>query len=127
MKKLFQLLMMVAISMMATSCYYDELPAVPLPANVSYQKNIQPLFNKNCIGCHKPGGTVPDLTSTNSYLSLITVVDGEAFVTPKDANGSILYNVMIGNGALVMPTNGALSASKQALIEKWINDGALNN
>ena len=67
------------------------------------------------------------MTSTNSYLSLITVVDGEAFVKPKDANGSILYNVMIGNGALVMPTNGALSASKQALIEKWINDGALNN
>jgi hypothetical protein len=127
MKKLFPLLMMVALSITATSCYYDELPAVPLPENVSYQKNIQPLFNKNCIGCHKPGATAPDLTSANSYLSLVTVVNGEAFVIPSDAKNSILYEVMTGNGALVMPANGALSASKQALVEKWINDGALNN
>ena len=127
MKKLFPLLMMVALSITATSCYYDELPAVPLPENVSYQKNIQPLFNKNCIGCHKPGATAPDLTSANSYLSLVTVVNGEAFVIPSDAQNSILYKVMTGNGALVMPANGALSASKQALVEKWINDGALNN
>jgi len=48
-------------------------------------------------------------------------------VTPGSAEGSILYQAMIGKGAPQMPPNGALSASKLAIVEKWINDGAPNN
>lgn len=128
MKKLFQFLMMVSIALMVTSCYNDQLPAVPTPANVSYQKDVQNLFTKNCVGCHKTGGQYPDLSIGKSYASLTTLnVDGEYFVTSGDAAGSILYQAMTGNGAPQMPPNGALSASKLALVEKWINDGALNN
>ncbi|WP_291097414.1 MULTISPECIES: c-type cytochrome [unclassified Flavobacterium] len=127
MKKLFQFLMMVSIALMVTSCYNDQLPAVPLPANVSFQKDIQPLFNKNCIGCHN-GAQAPNLTTGNSYAALTTLnVDGEYFVTAGDAPGSIIYQALIGKGAPQMPPNGALSASKLAIVEKWINDGALNN
>lgn len=129
MKKLFQFLMMVLISLIATSCYNDELPAVPLPANVSFQKDVQSIFNKNCIGCHKPGGNVPDLTSANSYAALTTLnKDGEYFVTTSDAEGSILFEALTGkSGTPLMPPNGALSQFKLKLVEKWINDGALNN
>lgn len=127
MKKLFQFLMMVSIGLMVTSCYNDQLPAVPLPANVSYQKDVQSLFNKNCIGCHKTGGQFPDLTSANSFAALTTLTNGEKLVTAGDAEGSILFESMTGNGATLMPSNGKLSASKLAIVEKWINDGALNN
>lgn len=119
--------MMASISLVATSCYNDELPAVPPPANVSYATNIQPLFNKNCIGCHKTGGQFPDLTSANSYVALTTLTNGKYLVTAGDAEGSVLFKAMTGNGAPLMPPNGKLSASKLALVEKWINDGALNN
>ncbi len=127
MKKLFQILMMVSIGLTVTSCYNDQLPAVPLPAEVSFAKNMQPLFNKNCIGCHN-GAQAPNLTVGNSYAALTTLnKDGEYFVTAGDAAGSILYQAMIGKGAPQMPANGALSASKLAIVEKWINDGAINN
>ncbi len=119
--------MMASISLMATSCYYDELPAEPVPANVSYTTNIQSLFNKNCVGCHKTGSTAPDLSTGNSYAALTTVTNGEKFVIAGNAAGSILYQCMSGTGGPIMPPNGALSASKLALVEKWINDGALNN
>ncbi len=127
MKKLFQLLMMVSIGLMVTSCYNDQLPAVPLPAKVSFAKDMQPLFNKNCIGCHN-GAQAPNLTTGNSYTALTTLnTDGEYFVTAGDAAGSIMYQALIGKGAPQMPANGAMSPSKIAIVEKWINDGALNN
>jgi len=114
--------------MMATSCYYDEVPyeapVGPLPETVSYKTDIQPLWEENCIGCHKTGATKPDLTSANSYAALTTA---NKYVVPSDAASSLLYKSLIGEGAQPMPTNGKLSASKIALVEKWINDGAKNN
>ncbi len=131
MKKIFQLVMVASVGLLATSCYNDVLPAEPLPANVSYQANIQSLFNKNCIGCHKgAANSGPDLTTGNSYVSLTTVTPnsaGKIYVTPGNADGSIIYQALTGNGAPQMPPNGALSPSKLALVEKWINDGAANN
>lgn len=131
MKKIVQLLIMVSLGLTATSCYYDELPAEPVPANVTYQKDVQTIFNRNCIGCHKTGATAPDLVSANSFTALTTLpalpLPQEIYVVKGDANASILYQAMTGQGAPQMPPNGKLSASKIAIIEKWINDGALNN
>jgi hypothetical protein len=128
MKKISQFLMMVIISMMATSCYYDELPyeapAGPLPETVSYKSDVQPLWDQNCTGCHKTGATKPDLTAVNSYAALTTA---NKYVVPSNAAGSFLYKCLIGQGGPLMPPNGAMSAAKIALVEKWINDGALNN
>ena len=113
---------------MVTSCYYDELPQEPVPANVTLKKDVQKIFDRNCIGCHKgDANTTPNLLTANSYLSLTSVVDGESFVIPGNASNSILYKVLKGDGVAQMPPNGALSATKQKIVEKWINDGALNN
>ncbi len=128
MKKIVQLVIMVSLGLTATSCYKDALPEAPVPANVSYQKDVQTIFNRNCIGCHKSGATVPDLVSGNSYNALTApLAPLELMVTKGDANASILFQAMSGNGAPQMPPNGKLSASKLAIVEKWINDGALNN
>jgi len=53
--------------------------------------------------------------------------EGEVFVVPNNASQSILFRVLKGDGFAQMPPNGALSQSKIKMIEKWINDGALNN
>ena len=53
MKKIFQYLMMLTVSMMATSCYYDEMPPepeTPIPDVVSYSKDILKL---DLINQHK--------------------------------------------------------------------------
>ena len=131
MKKIVQLLIMVTISLMATSCYKDEIPETPIPANVSYKKDIQTIFNRNCIGCHKAANTAPNLVSDASYNALTMLpappAEQEILVIAGDAGASILFQAMTGEGAPQMPPNGKLSASKLAIVEKWINDGALNN
>ncbi len=118
---------MIIVSLMATSCYYDEMPpeaVIPIPDVVSYSKDIQPLWNQDCISCHKTGATAPDLTAANSYLALTA---SNKYVIPGNATGSKLHKSLMGDGAAIMPTSGKWSDSKIALVDKWINDGALNN
>jgi hypothetical protein len=127
MKKIIQYLMMLLVSLMATSCYYDEMPpeaVIPIPDVVSYSEDVQPLWDKDCISCHKPGETAPDLTAANSYLAL---TQNSRYVIAGNAAGSKLHKSLVGDGASIMPTEGKWSDSKIALVDKWINDGALNN
>ena len=119
--------MVFSVSLMATSCYYDEMPPepiIPLPESVSYSKDIQPLWDKDCVSCHKPGTTAPDLTTSNSYTALVA---NNKYVIPKNAAASKLRKSLLGDGAAIMPTDGKWSDSKIALVDKWINDGAFNN
>jgi mono/diheme cytochrome c family protein len=128
MKKIVQFIMVASTGLLFTSCYYDELPQEPVPANVTLHTDVQKIFDRNCVGCHKgAANTAPNLTAANAFTSLTTELNGETFVTPGDASASILYQAMTGNGAPQMPPNGALSSSKLKIVEKWINDGALNN
>ncbi|MDD5149949.1 MAG: cytochrome c [Flavobacterium sp.] len=125
MKKIFQYLLMLVVSLMATSCYYDELPPEPviqIPDSVSYSTDVQPLWDQSCISCHKAGATAPDLTAGNSYAALMA-----NYVVAGNAANSLLHKSLIGQGAPLMPTAGIWSDSKIALVDKWINDGALNN
>ena len=119
--------MMLTVSLMATSCYYDEMPpeaVIPIPETVSYSKDIQPLWDKDCISCHKSGATAPDLTAANSYSALVT---NNKYVVAGNAAASKVHKSLVGDGAAIMPTSGQWSDSKIALVDKWINDGALNN
>ena len=120
--------MMIIVSLMATSCYYDEMPpeaVIPIPDVVSYSKDIQPLWDQDCVSCHKTGASIPlDLTSANSYNELTA---NNKYVIPGNAAGSSLHKSLVGDGAAIMPTVGKWSDSKVALVDKWINDGALNN
>ena len=119
--------MMLTVSLMATSCYYDEMPpepVTPIPDVVSYSKDIQPLWDQDCLSCHKTGAAVPDLSTANSYLAL---TKNNKYVIPGNAASSVLHKSLIWDGAMPMPTTVKWSDSKIALVDKWINDGALKN
>ncbi len=119
--------MMLTVSLMATSCYYDEIPPeaeIIVPAVVSYSKDIQPLWDQDCVSCHKTGTIPPDLSAANSYLAL---TKNNKYVIPGTAAASSLHKSLTGDGAAIMPVAGKWSDSKIELVDKWINAGALNN
>ncbi len=113
----------VSASLLSSSCTYEtfeEVVPAPLPTVVSFKNDIQPIFNKSCVdaGCHS-GDVDPDLTPAKSYNALTN------YVKPGDAAGSSLYQVL-ASGA--MPESlPKLPQDQINLVEKWINDGALNN
>jgi len=111
------------------SCYYDAYPEyedVIIDDDggdtviISYQDDIVPLWSQ-CVGCHN--GNTPPTLNTNSFANLLN-----GYVTPNDADGSILYKSLLGTGGVsLMPPGSAWSQTKINLVKTWINQGALNN
>lgn len=115
----------MAIALSFGSCYYDTYPEATVPDEVSYEVNIQPLWNNACVECHN-GNVAPDLRPATSYRSLI---DG-GFVVPGNADESILFlSFFEGTGISLMPPkpNGPWPIENSNLVGAWINQGALDN
>jgi hypothetical protein len=125
MKNTVKLLILMGMGLFLTSCYYDTFPEESIPDEVSYSKNIQPLWNSSCVTCHS-GNLAPDLSAQNSYNSLLN----GGFVKAGNADESTLYlSLFEGTGVSLMPPkpNGPWPDANRRLVETWINQGAKNN
>ncbi|HHC78851.1 MAG TPA: hypothetical protein ENK46_03145 [Flavobacteriia bacterium] len=125
MKKIFQNILMVSMSLFMTSCYYDaykeEVDIIDPGTNISYKDDIIPLWNQ-CVGCHN-GNQPPDLRDDVSYNDLLN-----GFVVPGDAEASTLYKSLLGiDNVPLMPPGSQWPDSKIDLVKAWIDQGALNN
>jgi len=105
-------------------CYYDHPPDLPLPSNVSFQKDVQPIFNQNCISCHN-GNIDPDLRTGNSYDALMALPPES--IIRGDAAGSELFQMLNGGGTNPMPPGSSIPQAQINTFGQWINEGALNN
>jgi hypothetical protein len=137
----------VAVGCGGGSSSQDQNPIVP--ANVSFGQNIQPIFNATCAtaGCHS-GPTVPasgnlDLSAGVSYANLVnhesspgceSVVANVLRVKPGDTMGSMLWRKVAADptrcfAAMPFGTPGLIHTAPNdfSTIEKWIQQGALNN
>lgn len=85
--------------------------------NVTFSKNVNPILNKWCVGCHSvsnPQGGI-DLSS---YVSISNYIQ----------NNQLLGSIKHQSGLSPMPKNGSkLSDCETRQIELWINAGYLNN
>ena len=131
MKKLFQFIMLLTVSLFMNSCYYDayiELPdddvadgGVEFPSDISFASDIQPLLTIKCIVCHNGSIANPDLRDGSAYSSIVPQL-----VTSGDADNSAFFNKLPGNDHPI-DAGFSLSANEKALVEVWIDEGAKNN
>ncbi|MHA3772174.1 WD40 domain-containing protein [Verrucomicrobiota bacterium sgz303538] len=98
-------------------------------APVSYFRQIRPIFQANCQGCHQPakakGGYV--MTEFSKLLAGGECVkDGLHAIVPKDPASSLLVKQIIPEkGEAEMPPKKAPLAEKEiALIQRWVAEGA---
>jgi cytochrome c5 len=126
MKKLFKIVLYSGLILLFQSCYYDtviEEEVIPPPDDVSYSNDIQPLWDADCVSCHK-GAIPPDLTDENSWDELVN----NGYVVPFESDESSLMNSLYGtNGEQLMPPAGKWSDNKINLVKAWIDQGAKNN
>lgn len=112
-----------SIMLCLSGCYYDELTEnIPIDTNVSFKMDIQPIFTNNCTSCHPSLVSSPDLTDGNSYNSITNGI----YIVPNSVDASLLYQRLLGDPS-VMPPSGSLPKAQIALVEMWIEQGALNN
>jgi WD40 repeat protein len=102
--------------------------ADPAPAAdaVSYFKEIRPLFQQHCQGCHQPAKAQGGYVMT-SYSELFKKSDsGKAgIVAGKPTESYLLDEIRVVSNKAEMPKNGQpLTPAQYKLIETWIAQGA---
>ena len=126
MKKLIKYSIIFALGIALIACDNDKFPGqVSVKENVSFKLDIQPILTQECATCHNPLETNPDLREGYAYNSLKNLPAGS--IIPGNAGGSELMDMLKGGGNNPMPPGATMSPDKIALIQKWINGGALNN
>lgn len=121
---------MLLLALCFSSCYYDNLEElnaaniVPctIPDSVSYTSDIAPILNASCgssnSSCHSVEGPV------NGFIALSNYVE----VTNAIAAGEFMNSINHTGTAQPMPKGGGkLDECSINKIQKWIDQGALNN
>ncbi|MCH8554398.1 MAG: hypothetical protein LAT76_04515 [Schleiferiaceae bacterium] len=105
------------------SCTYDSKslsdgpPEDCVPETVTFTKDIQPLMNTYCTGCH--GNTFP-----SAGLSLVTY----AQVRDATENGNLLVRTQLpSSNPQSMPPSAGLSDCKNEILQAWVAQGFVEN
>jgi mono/diheme cytochrome c family protein len=101
----------------------------PVSGKVSYYKDVRPIFQQHCQGCHQPAKPQGEYVLTE-YAALMQPGDsGEAPVVPGKPEKSYLFQlVQPRSGKAEMPQGRDPLPEKQLkLIEAWIKQGAADD
>jgi menaquinol-cytochrome c reductase cytochrome b/c subunit len=95
---------------------------------VSFKQHIKPIFDKKCLSCH--GARAKGGYKVTDYSSVMTSGDNAPVITQGDAANSLMVQMLHGVKTAAggqMPPSRPLPQMQIQLIEKWINQGALDN
>jgi len=105
------------------------LPAFAQEAKVSFYKDVRPILQQNCQGCHQPAKAQGGYVMTEHAAMLKAGDSSKPGVVPgKPAESYLLHEIHVKDGKAEMPKNGApLTANQYAVLEKWIAQGAIDD
>ena len=99
-----------------TSCTYNEL-SICETDNPSFTDCVEPIFEKNCIGCHFQN-------NSNGIMPLSNFQE----IQDNVINGTVIESIKGELGFIPMPYNGErLTVEEILIIENWKENGAPNN
>jgi WD40 repeat protein len=92
---------------------------------LEYGRDIKPILTKFCVGCHNP----TDHESDVQLQSLVAIKKGGTMGTilqPKDPDGSLMVQLILGTQEPKMPPEDAPQPSSQEIeiVRRWVLEGA---
>ena len=95
------------------------------PGDLSYEKDVRPIFKANCFHCHGEGEELKG--GLDLRLRRFIVKGGESgpAVVPGDPDESLLYQHVSADQMPPEEVEKRLTADEVALIGRWIKSGAL--
>jgi hypothetical protein len=134
MRKSATLLAIVVVTAGCQSEQIDRTMIVEPDMPVSYEADIQPIFDQNCAGsgCHIQSPTSGvRLSSYQFVIASRGAQYGRLIVEPGSAEDSPIIDKISSsdpeNGLRMPFGRAALSATDIGLISKWIDEGAEDN
>jgi mono/diheme cytochrome c family protein len=99
-------------------------PASEKPTEVSFAKDVLPIFEAKCVKCHGGNRTEAKLV-LKSYDGVMAGSEDGPVITPGDSTNSTLVEVIVEGR---MPKRDPrLPDSEIAAIKAWVDAGAPNN
>ena len=98
----------------------------PVPADVSFSKDVLPLFRANCQACHGASVSFKGISLASYQTTTDTKAHASLFV-PGKPEESLLMDVLLNRKGVQMPPLGPLPPEKVKLIEEWIKQGGKEN
>jgi WD40 repeat protein len=95
-------------------------------SQVSYYKDIRPIFQANCQGCHQPAKAKGDYIMTD-FTKLLAGGDSDepAIIAGQPDKSQLLELIIPVNGKAEMPQKkDPLHETEIALVKRWISQGA---
>jgi len=117
----------IAIAALGLRLRADELKT---EKRISFTKDVRPILQANCLGCHQPAKDQGGYVMTSAEKLRTGGDSGETAIVPKEAAKShLLSRVKNTEAEKVMPPGDRkkLTADEIALIEKWIDQGAIDD
>src|SRR5438309_1397467 len=101
------------------------------PEKVSYYKQVRPIFQAHCQGCHQPAKARGEYVMTDFARLLAGGDSGDKAVVPHQPDDSRLVADVTPapGGQAKMPPDGKnpLSADEVALVRRWVAEGAADD
>jgi len=116
----------VALAAHATSLHAEQ--PVPVKGNVSYYKDIRPLFQQHCQGCHQPAKPLGKYVMT-THASLFKEGDKgfPGIVAGKPDDSFLMTQILPRDGGkppLMPKGRKPLLDHEVQMVKKWIEQGA---
>jgi hypothetical protein len=92
---------------------------------IDFYKQVQPLLEAKCYGCHTGGKAKGGLRLDDRAAALAGgESDGPAVVPGKPADSALLARVRAADGSAMPPKGEKLTAEQVRMIETWVKEGA---
>lgn len=103
----------------------EDPPVQPSP--ISFHKQVRPILQRHCIGCHQPAKRGGELLLT-SQAQLVKGGETGAGLVAGKPDESLLVKSLLAQDMDLMPKGGpALPAESIDTIKKWIEQGAIDD
>ena len=127
MRRFCLLLPVVLLACISAAAQTPGKKESPLPEKVSYFKDVRPVFQQHCQGCHQPAKAEGGYVMT-THAALLKKGDSEvAGVVPGQPSKSFIVEQITGKPPAMPRNKDPLADRDVALIKKWIEQGATDD
>ena len=125
--KLLNSVLIVLLMAISSGCYYDNEEKLYSQVDntcdltsVTFAATVKPILQASCLACHSNSSA----NSSGGGIKLQDYVD----VSVQAKNGKLMGTVKHASGYQAMPQGGGkLSDCEISKLQKWIDNGTLNN
>ena len=110
--------LLVWLAFAAATLAQQPAPAAPAADDVTFNRDVAPIFNKHCVACHRPGQMAP--------MSLLTHESARPWARSiqRQVTARTMPPWSADPGIGTWANDPSLSASEIATISRWVETGA---